>query len=506
MDNPRTARAKRIEAGTVLLAAVTFFTLTCAIAQTRLFWYDEIFTRQVVQLGSWKRIVAALHNGIDLQPPIFYFLTAWTRYIGGEEVGLRLPAILGFTFAGFFLYVIARRWFSPGYAAGVAVTPSILFFGQLGTEARPYGLVLGCAALALLGWTYRDRWPRAGRTGYIAGILGAAAAHYYGFTIAVPFGAAAACTLWRKRQWDLWTILGCVCAILPNLWNLLLIHEAIAIYKNGAWNRPNWPALATSLYGWSLAVLAAMFLAYLLLRPVSPEESLPDGECLACWAGFSAVPIIAMFMAQAISGMFVLLYFSMYSLGYGLLLAYLLAASAKGSRRVGYAAGCGALLAFACVAGLSERRFETERDNVLLQCADFTGILDRPEYRESHVLVGDPHLALQLSQYCDEVHNRIVFGADPVHALLYHGNSTDNKAMLRLRESPPFTIEPLDELLGAERHELVVFDSRSSILKAYLSHEPEYASRLHLLQDGETFAILRLDPAMPSGANGDGGK
>jgi hypothetical protein len=387
-------------------------------------------------------------------------------------------------------------------------------------EARPYGLVIGCAALALLGWTYRDRWPRAGRIGYIAGILGAAAVHYYGFMIAMPFGAAALWSLWRKRRWDLWTILGCVCAILPNLWDFQLIHEGLALYKAGWWSPPSWSRLARFPYGWSLEVLAAVFAAYLLLRtgkkswgihvspeePPTPQSEEPGGEFLICWVGFSAMPILAMLVAKATSGMFVLRYSSMYTLGYGLLLAYLAAGWGKYSRLVGYAAGCAAVLAFACAAALTMRAFEAQRDNLLLQCADLTELLEPPQYRESHLLIGDQHLALQLSQYCDDIRNRIVYGADPARALFYTGSNADNKAMLGLRESPPMTIEPLDELLRRERHELVVFDSRSSILKAYLSDEPAYRGRLHLMQEGEGFTIYRLDPAAPAGTNHDGGK
>lgn len=520
MDNARTARSIRLETGALLLSVVVLFTIACAIARIRVFWYDEIFTRQMAQLGSWQRIVAALHHGVDAQPPIFYFLTAFTRYIGGEEVGLRLPGILAFTVAALSLYVIARRWFSPGYATGAALTPWILLFDDLVIDARPYGLVIGGAALALLGWTYRDRWPRAGKIGYIAGILGAAAMHYYGFMIALPFGAAAAWTLWRKRRWDLWTILGCICAILPNLWNIQLIHETAARYKDGWWSRPSWRVLADSMYGWSLAVLAIVFPVYLLLRTrkkslgihVSPESPTQrseevDGEFLACWVGFSAIPIVAMVMAKAGSGVFVLRYFTMYSLGYGLLLVYLAAGSAKDPRRAGHDVGGAAVVAFACVAALSVRFFETERDNVLLQCADLTRLLEPPEYRESHLLIGDAHLALQSSEYCgDDIQNRIVYGADPARALIYHTTNTDSKAMLALRESPPMTIEPLDDLLREQRHELLVFDSRASILKAYLSSAPEYSGRLHLMREGEGFTIYRLDPPTRAEANGGGGK
>jgi len=487
-----------------MVAALAYFGISCAVAQVRLFWYDEIFTRQVTQLGEWSRMVAALHHGIDLQPPLFYFISRWTRYLGGEEIGLRLPAMLGFTFAGCCLYLIARRWFSPGYALGVALTPPILFFGALGMEARPYGFVLGCSSVALLGWTFRDRKPLAGNAGYGIGILGAASAHYYGFMIAAPFGAAAAWTLFRKRRLDLGTLLGCVCAALPDLWNMQLIGEGIAIYRNGAWNRPSWRVLGNSLYGWSLAVLSAVLLVYVVAgmsrnTEASQEEHLP-GEQLACWAGFSAVPILAMFMARAFSGMFTLRYFSMYSLGYGLLLAYLVQQSAKGSRMAGYVAGCGALIAFGCVAWTSEQRFETERELVFASCDHFTGLMEQPEFRQSSLLIGDAHVALQFAVYCEDLRDRIVFGPDPPRSMAYSGNDTVQKAMLLLRESPPMRIVPLDKFLRGERRALLVYHCQYSFLKDYFLQEPEYAARLHVLEEGLTYSVYRLDPAPQPGA------
>ena len=500
--------SKRLETGVLLVAVAAFFAITCAISQTRLIWYDEIFTRQVVDLGSWKRIVAALHHGIDLQPPLFYFLTVYTRNIGGEEVGLRLPAMLAFTFAGFSLYVVARRWFPPGYAIGAAVTPWILFFGELGMEARPYGLVIGFAALALLGWTFRDRAPLAGRVGYIAGMLGAAAAHYYGFMIAAPFGIAAVWTLLRERRWDLCTILGCVCAGVTDLWNIQLIREGIAIYKNGAWNPPSWRVLANSLYGGCFAVLAALFLVYSLLQTQRTRDGLreesPPGESVACWAGFSAIPILAMFMARAVSGMFGLRYFSMFSLGYGLLLAYLLERAAKRSRLAGYIAGCGALIAFGCTAALNEGNMQAARERLFASCDRFAGFLEQPAYRDSPFLIGDPHMALQLALYCEDLRNRIVFATDPARALAYLGHNTDDKAMLLLRESAPIRIEPLDEFLRAERRRVLVYHNQLSYLREYFLDQPEIVARLRLFEETQGFILYTLDPAPSAGGSSAG--
>jgi Dolichyl-phosphate-mannose-protein mannosyltransferase len=513
MDNEREGKwkGKRLEAGALFLAAALYFTVSCSIAQIRLLWFDEISTRQVALLGSWSRIVAALNHLMDQQPPFFHLLTFQVRNIGGEEIGLRLPAILGFTCAGISLYLIARRWFSPGYAMAAALTPAILFFGALGMEARPYGLVLGCASAALLGWTYRDRWPAAGRVGYLAGILAAGSAHYYGFIIAAPFGIAAAWTLWRTRRFDFWTTLGCFCAVLPNLWNLALIRQSIGIYKNGAWNVPGWRALSTSLWGGCIAVLSVVFVAYAVLLLRAKDSSLrqpsPPGESIACWIGFTALPVFVTLIAKVASGLFMLRYASMFALGYALLLVYLLAACAKGSRLVGYAAGCGALLAFGCVAAWNAQDFATKRELLAASCDELVAMFDQPEYRTSSLLMGDPHAALQMALYCgDDLRKRIVYGADSDQQLAYIGSNNDTKCMLGLRANSPIAIIPLEEFLRAQQHELLVFHDQRSYLKQYFSDRPEYAGRFHAVKADELAGIYRLDAPPANGSGGAGEK
>jgi hypothetical protein len=467
------------------------------IAQIRMLWYDEIFTRQVAILGSWARIVTALRHGIDLQPPLFYYLTYWTRMIGGEEIGIRLPAMVGFSFTAFALYRIARRWFSPGYAIGVAITPAIFFFQDLGLEARPYGWVLGGASLALLGWSFRDRHPMAGTLTYLAGVLVAASAHYYAYTIAIPYGVAALWILLRKRRLDYWTLLGCVFAVLPNVWNLDLIRGAIGIYKNGAWNYPSWAILFASAYGWALTILALVFLAYLTTDASRKRGVLrlngPPDEFLACWIGFIAIPIFAMCMAKVSSGLFTLRYFAMFTLGYSLLVAYLLDRVAKTSQRIGYLAGGAALLIFAVILVQSVQKFSAEREIIASACERFADIFQRAEFRESPFLVGDSHVALQLGQYCEDVRPRIVVASDLQRQLAYRGSNTDAKAMLFLRESPPFRIVVLDDFLRSETHRLVIYHSPFSFLREYLSSDPEYAARLHVLSEDALTGLYWMD-------------
>ena len=490
----------------LLLATAAYLALSCAIAQIRMLWYDEIFTRQVAILGSWDRIVTALRHGIDLQPPLFYYVTYWTRTIGGEEIGLRLPAMAGFSFTGFALYRIARRWFSPGYAIGVAITPAIFFFQALGMEARPYGWVLGGASVALLGWSFRDRHPLAGTVAYLAGILCATSAHYYAYTIAIPFGVAGLWILLRRHRIDYWTLLGCIFAVLPNVWNLDLIRGAIAIYKNGAWNYPSWSILWASAYGWAIAILSVVFLLYVRMdasrKSEVPRRDGPPGEFVACWIGFIAIPIFAMVMAKASSGLFTLRYFAMFTLGYSLLVAYLLDQATKASRRIGYIAGAVALVIFAVITVRSVRKFSEEHAVIASACEGFANIFQRVEFRESPFLIGDSHVALQLGQNCEDLRPRIVVGPDLVRQLAYRGSNTDAKAMLFLRESPPFRIAPLDDLLRTERHRLVIYESPFSFLREYLGSDPEYAGRLHVLSEEDLTATYWMDPPALSAAEG----
>jgi hypothetical protein len=500
VSDPHRSIPRWFEPCALLLGLTLFLALACTIAHTRLLWYDEIFTRQVLGQGSWSKILAGLRRGLDQQPLVFFLLTAWTRPIGGEEVGLRLPAMLGFAFAGLSMYAIARRWLSQGYAIAAMTVPWIGWFNPLGVEARPYGLVIGFVSLALLGWTYRDLKPLAGRTAYIVGVLGAAAVHYYGFLVALPFGVAAAWTAVRTRRWDVWTILGCGCSFLPNLWTLSIIRDAIALYKGGAWNPPSWSKLLLSSYGWALAGLAAVFLASRNWKRQAgslrdgPPDVRPSGETLACWAGFCAVPILAVVLAKTISGMITPRYFSMYSLGYGLLLAYLLARSAAGSRWLGYLAGGAALAVFLSSAAQQYQAADKERANVLASTAEIEGILKRPEYSKSRLLIGTPLIAMQWAYYSPELRDRIVFPADPVRSLRYLGRDSAHKDLLQLRGSFLLDIEPLDEFLHHEKHEFLVYHSFDSFLGKYFSEEPEFAGRLKVLMEGDDFVLFRVSP------------
>ena len=280
------------------------------------------------------------------------------------------------------------------------------------------------------------------------------------------------------------------------MWNYQVIRDAVGFYKAGAWNAPSGSAFLLSRYGWALVVLAAALLTSRMVKPsVGSSGSSPNGENLACWAGFCAIPVAGFLLAKAVSGMISPRYVAMYSLGFGLLLAHLIAKSTAGYRWPGYAAAGVATMAFLAIAILQLRDADDKRVEVQSNCSGFEEILGTPPYRESRLLIGDWTLAMQMSFYCPALQHRIVFPADPQRSLKYLHNDTAHKGLLHLRGSFPLDVEPLDAFVHQEQHEFLVFHAAMSFLKQYFTEEKEFSGRLHLLKEERAFALYAVDPA-----------
>ncbi len=165
------------------LAALTLLAAVLRLSTLGLqsFWYDEAFT--VVRdlhpgLGSTLHSVVHTENN----PPLWY-LIAWadSRVLGTGVVALRLPSAL----AGIALVPVAwgigselaGRRTATLLAALVAVNPLYVWYSQ---EARPYGLFLFTAGLAILCFLRADRVPTRSRMALF--VLSAALAllsHYF---------------------------------------------------------------------------------------------------------------------------------------------------------------------------------------------------------------------------------------------------------------------------------------------------------------------------------------
>ncbi len=134
--------------------------IPAALAQSsaHLLWHDELFTLYIAQAHSLRQLFETLRL-VDLNPPLSYLLTRISlSALGPSTIACRLPEILAFASAMWFLFCFVRR--RSGVLFGL-LSASLLFSslaGELATDARPYGLLLAFTSLGLLAWQ-RSRLP-----------------------------------------------------------------------------------------------------------------------------------------------------------------------------------------------------------------------------------------------------------------------------------------------------------------------------------------------------------
>ncbi|HKX48184.1 MAG TPA: glycosyltransferase family 39 protein, partial [Gaiellaceae bacterium] len=152
-------------------------------------WNDELYTWYFAQLSTMRDVWDALETGVEQLPPAYYALIrASLAVFGDNEVGLRIPSLLGFLLACVCVYaVVARR---TGAWYGLVAALVLLAGGATpyAWEARPYALVLGFAGAAVLCHQLRTDGvrPRLAVIGLALALAGATAVHYYGALVVVP--------------------------------------------------------------------------------------------------------------------------------------------------------------------------------------------------------------------------------------------------------------------------------------------------------------------------------
>ncbi len=186
------------------LAAVAILILTAAVilvwGHFKLLDQDEVFVLQTDSVASLRQMVdVQLHDPISLDPLFYHLLGhASVGLFGATAFGIRLPSLFGYLLMQVCLYFIVRRMM-PGVAderAGViaCAVPALTATLYYGVEARPYGVLLGLAALMLLSWQHVTRDDAAHRTGWLitlaVSITLALNTHYFAVLLMIPLCAA----------------------------------------------------------------------------------------------------------------------------------------------------------------------------------------------------------------------------------------------------------------------------------------------------------------------------
>jgi len=218
-------------------------------AGLKLFWYDELCTWVVATLPSPSAIWNALLRAADSQAPAFYLLESWmAKLVPNQQIAYRLPSIVagGITLACLFVWM-KRRYSPPVVLVSILIPLLTVFDSTYTVEARAYALVMACLAFALICY---DRLPAIGWVvGLAISLAVAESLYYYAIIAMLPFVAAEALYVWKKRtvRWAVWGALACGPLPLLFFWPLLVNFKAY--YGQNFWAKPTMTK-AFGTFGW----------------------------------------------------------------------------------------------------------------------------------------------------------------------------------------------------------------------------------------------------------------
>ncbi len=216
-------------------------------------WFDELCAWFVVQQPNLHSVWQALMRGTDSQPPPFYLVEKLGRYVSAnDEVGLRLPAALGFCcMVGCIFFWLRRRHNELVAFVAVLIFLMTPFFSRYAAQARGYGLLGGALSLALLAYqgVPQTKWI------FVLAISLAAAEsfHYYAFIMMGPLFAAEALFALKKKclRWQVWAAL--CCGVLPLILFWPIVAHMKGYYTEHSWMRPEF-FKTLRIYGWLLGM------------------------------------------------------------------------------------------------------------------------------------------------------------------------------------------------------------------------------------------------------------
>ncbi len=421
-------------------AFAVLFAAGCAgRAHAKPFWYDEIFT--IVLSGlPFAELRAALSTGLEQNPPLYPLIAG---VFGAGHIAMRLISIAGVAiFALCLRSFVGRRC---GETAGWVAALVALFTEACGYawEARPYGLMLGFAGLALISWQRAAELGRRGGalTGLAVSLALALSCHYYAVLLYVPFAIGEMVRIRVRRKLDPAVALALAAGAIPLIVFATLMRGA-QTYSSTFWGQATILSLS-AFWDFLLLPLAAPAALVLIVAGVVYRhggEPSPPGlfaHEAAAAVGFCLIPL-ALFAVSLITGA----YSDRYALAAAAGVAILAAMLADRLRVAPVVFGC--LFSIFALRQLAWAMFLfTAPPNPL----DQHPLLKAPGAEP--VAIANGVLFLQLVHYAEpQIARRIAYVADPPHALRHTGTDSVDRALADLGRWKKLDISGLEDFLA----------------------------------------------------------
>ncbi len=318
-------------------------------------WHDELFTFYIAQAPSLHDLFRDIRH-VDLNPPLSYLLTRLSFHLFGVgTLQCRLPEIAGFALAVVSVFAFVRRRAGASFGLCAACMLFASRAGELVTQARPYGLMLGTTALALACWA-ASRSERAARRRWtaLAGLLVALTAllltHVFGLLAWAALVIAEIIGSLRNRRIDRARLLALLLPLPATLsYRPLLSNHAQSAFP--ASFQPNGSDIFVFYMGHVDRELIILWLTAILLLALGGRAWLrPWGRFVLSFpewvavAGFLAAPLVLIGYLMLTHGAFFDRYGVIACLGTSILFAVLLQWWSGGRAAAALLAGVLALL------------------------------------------------------------------------------------------------------------------------------------------------------------------
>jgi hypothetical protein len=438
---------------------------TCAIASRKMLWNDELFTLYISRLGSLSDILAVLSTGADQTPPSFYLLTQGVlRLLGESHLAIRLPEMFGVLLMCYCLFRFVSKRSSALYGFAAMLFPLMTAAYEYAYEARPYGLVIGFAALALICWREATESPK--RVWWLMGLAASGAAvtssHYYAVFLLIPLGVGEIVrSVMRKRvDFPIWVSLGGIVAPLVLFFPIILEARR---FTHHFWAHPEWymiPGFYYTLLMPAIVPIVATLIASSLWpdgEPSRRQSSLSDSLLfpwheIAAAIAFAALPILAVILGKLFIGAFTFRYVLSGVIGVSILWAITLQRVDAGRATAGTWFILFASIWFALAIGLQFKH----------QTSLATNWSNTYEFLQSKADPTLPIVVAELGSYMTlqyyappDISSRVVYLANPQAAFRYIGHDSLDQGMLDLRPWFPVSVEEYSAYISAHDRFLV---------------------------------------------------
>lgn len=489
--------------------SIIFFAACLLIAATKVMVFDELSTYYPAKLPTISELLAFFSEGLDVHTPTSALLMrASIAVFGDNHAAIRVPYIIGFWLMSIGVFRFVSRRCSPIYGAAAMIFPLITSVFYYACETRPYALLMGLTAVALVCWQQILENER--RAISLLGLWICLAAcislHYYAILIWIPFGLAELARCWERKRpdWPVWIVI--ISALSPLLLFIPAIHAARAAYVSGMWSRPHFSQIENS-YRFMLTLSFAPTLAVLILwalisRSIPSKPASPSGPVLAPWPERVLVGSLALLPAfgvplSILTGGFVERYTLASIVGITIFLAFTACTRSRGDRLLAATMVVCFMGWFLLKTSSTVRRQMIESGGLPMHTAQpFQARTWMRDVEQSTLPVAATPAILffQLQHYVPpSLHSRIYYLANRKDAMYYDGADSGDTNLMQFSRRLPLQVPGYDSFVASNRRFLLCAETTNPTWHIeQLLHD---GAHLKLLRRQDTYFLF--DVTMP---------